>query len=563
LSGQENQRSRLKSAAAVLGAAAACSIYAWNLWGSPAFGLLADQPYHLNLAKEFNRAWQDGDFPPRWAATANGGRGSVAFVVYPPCFPFLTASWLRLGAGAVEALRLAVLSATLGIVGSILYLARSWLSWRRSLFAAAVTLLLPGVTFIALGRGMFPHYAALGWAALMLGAGQRTLLGRRPRLNASLAVAAAAGLILTHTLTAYLFVLLGLALSPLLARALSPRKIAAAAAMATIAAALTCWFWLPVLASGSYTRLNYLAESHPYLDSVLGASVPVESGVFRHDWIFLNDMGRYLVIAQALLALLLTLALLRNSTSLARVGSHAGRRLQPSEILFVRALPWVAGFALLAATKPGALLLLEFPRAALLQFSWRWQSLVSLWCGLALASLPWEKRSAPAAILALGIVGFFSPLLAPSKAPPREPRRDLPAILTKTQFDQLQPLDRAAFAGNLLEQRPNAVDSSYYLPAAFGAAEVVAGKARVEPQVLKTSYRQYRVFATGEATIRFRTYQAPGWSARLDSKPVDIRIDSKTGLQRIRVPSGNHRLELQYKLPWPWQGCGKPIHSSP
>ena len=542
--------------AIVLLVSAVLGIYWRNLWESPAFGWLADQPYHLQLAEQFDRAWRDGDFPPRWAAAANGGRGSVAFVVYPPLFAFLTACWMRLAGSAVEALRLAVGTATLGILGSILYLARAWLPWRRSLFAAASTLLLPGVSFIALGRGMFPHYAALGWAALLLGAGQRALFGKRVRLNAALAVVAAAGLVLNHTLTAYLLALLLLVISPLVGKELGLRRTVWAAAMAATvaatAAALTCWFWLPLLQAGSYTRLEYLAESHPYLDSVLVAGVPGISGVFQKDWTFLNDVGRFIVAAQSLLALSLTLVLRRETTGPGQVQGASAGDLPPRRVLFLRALPWVAGFALLAATGPGARLLLELPGAALIQFSWRWQLLVSLWCGLALASLPWERQAAPAAILALVTVGFFSPLLSPSRVQPGERRRDLPPVLSKTQLEELQPLDRAAYAGNLLEQRPNPADRNYYLPAAFGLAEVVVGKARIEPQVLKTSYRKYRVLAAGEATIRIRTYQAPGWSARLDSQPVEIRMDCETGLQRLRVPPGEHVLVLQYEVPGRW-----------
>ena len=126
--------------------------YSWSLWGSAAFGSLADQAYHLELAREFEQAWRGGDFPPTWAAGANGGRGSVGFVVYPPFFAFLTACWMRLGASAVDSLGLAVLTAAGGAFGAVFYLARAWLSWRRSLLAAVMVLLLPGVTFPTLAR---------------------------------------------------------------------------------------------------------------------------------------------------------------------------------------------------------------------------------------------------------------------------------------------------------------------------------------------------------------------------------------------------------------------------
>jgi hypothetical protein len=69
-----------------------CGCYAWSVWATPDFGQFADQSEALAFARDFDRAWRDGDFPPRWAPTANGGRGSLGFVVYPPFFSFVTAA---------------------------------------------------------------------------------------------------------------------------------------------------------------------------------------------------------------------------------------------------------------------------------------------------------------------------------------------------------------------------------------------------------------------------------------------------------------------------------------
>jgi hypothetical protein len=532
--------------------------------------MLADQAYHRELAEEFDRAWRDGDFPPRWAAGANGGRGSIGFVIYPPLFAFLTACWMRLGAPPVEALRLAVLTAAAGAFGGVFYLARGWLSWRRSALASAAVLLLPGVTFAALSRGMFPHFAALGWAAFLLGAGQRALLGRRPRFQAVLVVLAAAGLVVTHTLTAYLLALILLVISPFLGKALGVRGAMGAAAIAAAAAALSCWYWLPLVSAGSYARVGYLAESHPYVDSVFGGAAvgddarndaamsgaAVGGAGGGQDWIFLNDLGRYIVALQSLLALLLTLVLAAKRNHGSRDCHDAGRGAPFESVLFLRALPWVAGFAFVAATAPGAWLLLWLPKAELIQFAWRWQLLVALWGGVSLASLPWEKRSAlPAGVAAITLL-FFSPLLSRSGTLPSEQRRDLPAVLSPAQFEALPPLDRAAYAGNLLELRPKRADSSYYLPAPFGQAEVARGAARVVPGTLRTSYREYRVEAAGAATIRLVTYHAPGWSARLDGLEATFRVEGETGLQLIDVPPGIHRLEADYNVVWGWRASG-------
>jgi hypothetical protein len=326
------------------------------------------------------------------------------------------------------------------------------------------------------------------------------------------------------------------------------------------AAGLTCWFWLPVAQARSSPQLGYLAASHPYLDSVigLGGTATGEPGLFRQDWEFLNDVGGYIVMAQSLLGLLLALSLGRRGPQEDRL---AASRLPPesnatdssvSDVLFLRAMPWVVGFAFAAATEPGARLLLQLPRFEWIQFSWRFQLLISLWCGVALASLPCHRKSLLPVGFAAALMVFFGPLASPVGAALPQQRPDLPRVLSSEQFERLRPLERAAYAGNLIELRPNGIDTRYYLPAPFGRAEVIEGAARVEPQILRTSYRRYRVETPTGATVRLVTYHASGWSATLDGRSIEILMESETGLQIVCVPAGDHQLDMEYRVAWRW-----------
>ncbi|MEX2299451.1 MAG: hypothetical protein WD733_00870, partial [Bryobacterales bacterium] len=75
----------------------------------------------------------------------------------------------------------------------------------------------------------------------------------------------------------------------------------------------------------------------------------------------------------------------------------------------------------------------------------------------------------------------------------------------------------------------------------------------IESRILKTSHREYQVVAATESIVQIETYHAPGWSASLNMQPVAIRVDGETGLQLITVPPGTHRLQLEYRLSWPWE----------
>jgi hypothetical protein len=264
-----------------------CGCYAWSVWATPDFGQFADQSEALAFARDFDRAWRDGDFPPRWAPTANGGRGSLGFVVYPPFFSFVTAAVMRLGVSLQDALRWAVVAVTLGTFWAVYFLGRGWLGPRRSALAAALALLLPGTAFIAVGRGMFANFSALLWVGLFLGAPERANRGRGAALWALPMAAAGAGLVLSHTLTAYMFSLLIVSSTPFWFRAVGLRGLGVAATVLGSILAVTCWYWIPLLSAGAYTQAEEYSARHAYTASVffgyalegsgyaVGADIPI------------------------------------------------------------------------------------------------------------------------------------------------------------------------------------------------------------------------------------------------------------------------------------------------
>ena len=221
----------------------ACGCYFWGVFASPDFGNFADQSEALAYARDFDQAWRDGDFPPRWAPTANGGRGSLGFVAYPPFFSFVTAAIMRLGCSLQDAMRWAVAAVTLAIFWAVYFLARGWLDPQRSALAAALALLLPGTVFIAVGRGMYANYSALLWVALFLGAVERVIGGRRVAMWVLVMTASGAGLVSSHTLTAYMFFLLIVVSTPFWLREVGLRWIAVATAVLGLILAITCWYW--------------------------------------------------------------------------------------------------------------------------------------------------------------------------------------------------------------------------------------------------------------------------------------------------------------------------------
>jgi len=525
--------------------------YGWSLFNSPAFGSLADQSYHLALAQEYAEAAQAGEFPPRWAAGLNGGRGAPTFVVYPPLFSMLTAGLNSLTDSPRNALRAAVLVTALGGFWAVFYLARSNLSVTRSLIAGALALLLPGPTMLALGRGMYPNFAALVWVALAAGATQRLVLGRSVRANQAVLVIALSGLLLTHALTAFMTGILLVATLPFLLFRIERRVLLRCCEAVLLAMFITAWYWIPLLEAGSYLRLEYLTRSHPYLESTLWGAAP-DATAYEENWTVLNLVGKGMVIAQSILSLFVFFAL--KDAALAGTGAPSAAKLDSSPRppwVFLDLLPWIAGFALLAAIDPAARLLVELPRFSMVQFSWRWQLFVSLWCAVGLASLPRRPLSFVAAALGAIVLLFFSPLLSSVDRLPASSTA-LSAEISKDDLDALDPSIRAAYGANAIELRPIGSDSAYYLPAPYGQVSVLAGQAAVNATTLQPGRRLYTVEAASPSTLRFVTYHCPGWRALLDDAEHPITAEPETGLQLIDVPAGTHRLELSYEVRWGW-----------
>ena len=400
-----------------------------------------------------------------------------------------------------EALRWSAFTPVLFNFFSIYWAARGWLSRPRACAAAGVALLLPGVTFVALGRGMFPNFLALGWVAIAAGAGQRAI-ARRSYL-AVLALAAA-GLLLTHMPTAYLAALLGVTVAIALRKPCGARTVVAGALAGISALLVTGWFWGPMLLVASQAQTGYLAEAHPYVESLWWTASAPETP-FERDWAFLNDAAARLGAAQLALAAGLILALPRG----------------PLRCALTLAAAWTA----FASLWPTGAWLASLPYYESVQFCWRWQPLLTLGCAFAFASLP-ARTVLRFALAVAAAAGLFLPLASPS--------------------DQ-RPGETPSVASNLIEMRPLGAGRELFPPGAAGRFETLSADCSAALIDLRPSRRIYRVSAGAPCLLRVLTYHFPGWRATLDGMPLEVRAERETALQLLDIPAGTHEVELRYE----------------
>ena len=513
------------AALAVLGPLAlVLFVHGQSVYRSPAFGQLADQGYHLAALEAFDAAWRAGEFPPSWDADSNGGRGSPGFVLYPPLFAFVGAVVMRLGVDAVEALRINFLLSAAALFAGVYYLSAGFAPPQRAALGAAAACLLPGATFPSLARGMYPGFLALAWFAVLLGA-LNHLTRRAPGSAVALALASAA-LVLTHTLTAYMALWILLSASPWIFPALGRAGVRRAVAAALAALALTAWFWWPMLLTAAHSQTAFLAESHPYMHSLLGADAPASTPMER-SWHDINSIGQVLGVVQLGLAATLVWSL----------------RGSPKP-LSVRILPFAAVFVAVASIAPCGDWLALLPGFDKLQFAWRWQGPLAVLCGAAMAAVPRNRLAAPGCLAAITVAGFL-PLTQPAGRPWREPT-EATRTYNLAEVESLQPAERAAYLHNRVEMRPLEADRRYYPPGAPGRWELLSGEARVSALSLSPSRRSYRIEATTPVRLRLFTYHFPGWRASVNGRPIAIYSEPDSGLQQIVLPPGTSLLDLRY-----------------
>ncbi|MBU1327458.1 hypothetical protein KKG44_02725 [Patescibacteria group bacterium] len=76
--------------------------------------------------------------------------------------------------------------------------------------------------------------------------------------------------------------------------------------------------------------------------------------------------------------------------------------------------------------------------------------------------------------------------------------------------------------------------------------ELYEGKAALQTLVQTTQKLKVLIDAREDSIIQINTIYYPGWGATIDDKRVPIRFDNPQGLMRVSVPSGKHRMTLDF-----------------
>jgi hypothetical protein len=163
-----------------------------------------DARHNVYFLFEFDRAWQDGIYFPRWAPDFTFGYGYPFWIVYAPLATYLGQAFHLLGFGWEASVKL-VLCLSIVASGLAMYgFVASWAGRRAGLVAAVAYIYIPYHLVDVYVRAALAESVALVFLPLCLWAFRETVI--RPRLAALTAAALAfGGLMLTSNLVALVF----------------------------------------------------------------------------------------------------------------------------------------------------------------------------------------------------------------------------------------------------------------------------------------------------------------------------------------------------------------------
>lgn len=500
---------------------------------------------HVTIMKQFDDGLRSGVLYPRWLADTNYGYGVATMVYYPPNVFYMCSIIHIFVKDWIDTMFvLAALSVAFSGIALYWYL-RLFYGRTASLGAAFVYMLLPYHQIDLYLRGAFPEFMGFVFVPLILRAVFK--LGREGHFKQYAVLSLLYGMyVMTHLPVGYIFTYV-LAFYVLLWAFIAKdwKILFRVGAGLSLGLGLAAIYWLPA-ALESKAAYEWVSAVFPYHDSYLNpfathgdAFSKLMRKIFRYQ-------GAILIVATAVL-----LFIKRRKNLLAQ-------NVDEGEVLpdqkSVNPLPfneksansavalqeglWVvmALLTMVMVTKISYPVSVLIPKIEVAVPPFRWLLIASVFTSFLIAAalqrllklensrayLLWIFRVAIVATLALNLWLTFQGVI---KAATLSPTYHAPA-----EFEDKGWIPANAAEPKVLPKTERA------MIATGGVCEIVSW----QPQ-----YRVINVDSPSSAFLRLKTYNFPGWIARVDGQPVEIKSDS-FGTQVFPIPAGKHRVEVEF-----------------
>lgn len=513
-----------------------------GLWLLSHDGLPATHDGHLHILRlvQLESLRGDGVWFTRWLPDAAYGFGMPVFAFYAPLSYVGAITLELLGLPIIVAYKLStamyVGAAALGMYA----LCRVAFGRPAALAAAVVYAYAPYMLTNVYVRGAYAEVAVAAWLPFAT-LGVVRLANRLSRWWLTATAVSTAGLVLTHNVTALLFLPALVALAGVLT-GIDWRALGRCGAGLALGLAMAAWFWIPALAERGDVWIEALIEPELFASFFIREWPMTQTSLAVDHRAPVSEASGWPIywprvgLVQALIGI---------------AGAVAA-----ATVVRTRLAAWALGVAAvcvvgqLAPARP----VFEFtPLLAFVQFPWR----LLLPLGLAIAILAavvvqtlGRARlggSVALAIVVTATIWSSTAALEPEWEYPRD------EFLT---VDALAALDLGGVG-------VGTTHGGEYLPRTSGLRnanrfwkelrEADGGSPRGERGSMAVTAAAWRANAidiaySAERTepLTFRQFWFPGWRAWLDGVEVPTRAGGRFGQLTVDAPSGHHRLELRF-----------------
>jgi hypothetical protein len=544
----------------LLAAMALATLALWPLLSRPSLPTMTDAEMHIYRAAEVALAIRQGELYPRWAADFYFGFGYPVFDFYSPLTYHIAAYYgLLTGLGPVAGTKFVlVLAGYLGAVGMYLFGRDRW-GAASGIVSAAAFAFAPYVLYIdPHARGDSPQAFATSLAPILFWTFDRLRRSGSAR-HLGLAGITLAALILSHPLMALVVYALLLAflvwetlISPMVPQSYldqEPRRfIPHLAGAVGLGLALAAFYWLPAGLDRSAVQLHNVAgpgyfDFHKYfvsLPELLAPSLYFDLGATEPRFLF--NLGWVQWILAVVGALTVFSKRLRRTDSFFFVFASIAfvYLMTPASVNFWEAVPLMSFFQFPTRfLGPAALVFAPLAGNAV-----RWMAQLE-------RLSPRYTTAATAAAVGACVVAAM-PLLYPpvwTEFGPVTPMRMLDVELQGRALGTTSANDFLPIGVAVIPKPQPSVIASYQVGGPierFNRATLPTG-ASVQLIQQKTLSDRYEVSAPTSFTFRAFIFYFPGWTARVDGRPVPIEVAQPDGFITFLVPAGTHSVEITFE----------------
>lgn len=484
---------------------------------------------HLHTMEQFDKGLRSGVIYPRWVADINHGYGILTLIYYPPGFFYLTSAVHAVFSDWLDTLFVITVLALAASGIALYHLARMFYGVLASVVAALFYMILPMHMLDLYWRGGLPQFIGYVFPPLIIYFGYKLGRGGRPVDYAGLAVCY--GLHLLIHLPVSLMFTYALAFWAVV-WALKEKnwrigaRLTGAMALGLLLSAI---YWLPAALESKYAY-EFASDLFPYHQSYI-TLLPVADGNPYYDlWRLLND-----IFAFNALALIITILVVRAARKPGQTGGAATREWTPLGM-------WITmGIAtLMMGTSFSFYISRLLPKIQITVPAWRWLALAGVFTSLLVAAavdwvrqrdalgprLLWACRAAVVLVIALNVwLSIKWSIIRPLSNPTYN------HLTTSSVVESSWTPKNATHPQELADTPPVVIEPQ-------GAAVEIS---RWDPQ-----YREVHVRVTEPSTVRLKTYNFPGWTARVDGGAAPISSD-RDGVQQIDVPPGLHKIQVSFE----------------